>query len=170
MLVCKLNIFLCNIQQSEYADVVTSLQSHINAYLADDDQGYLPENLCINGIATAIHRNALAWVWDVKKATPWVRGLVGDWDSESLSSFGDDELSLCAVQGYSPRAYRVEHGQDRNRSSYGRHSFDRDGAVGHGSRDFDRDRASPGYRALHRDKGCPSLRDWAIHPDQHRRT
>jgi hypothetical protein len=156
------NIFLCNIQQSEYADVVTSLQSHANAYLAEDDEGYLPANLCINGIATAIHRNALAWVRDVGKATPWVRQLVGDWDSESLSSFDDDKLPLCAVQGYSLRENRVEHGQDRNRSSYGWRSFNREGAVGRGSCDFDRDRAGLGYRALDRDKVCPSPRDRAI--------
>ena len=45
------NIFLWNIQLSEYADVVTTLQSQVNAYLAD---------LCINGIATAIYMNASA--------------------------------------------------------------------------------------------------------------
>jgi hypothetical protein len=59
------NIFLRNIQQSEYADVVTTLQSHVNAYLADNDEGYLPTNLCINEIATAIHTNALSRVQDV---------------------------------------------------------------------------------------------------------
>jgi hypothetical protein len=70
------NIFLCNIQQSEYADVVTTLQSHVNAYLVDDDEGYLPANLCINGIATAIHSNALSRVRDVGQ--PWVRRVAGD--------------------------------------------------------------------------------------------
>ncbi len=59
------NIFLHNIQQSEYVDVVTTLQSHVNAYLADDDEGYLPTNLCINGIATEIHTNASSQVQDV---------------------------------------------------------------------------------------------------------
>ena len=48
------NMFLRNILPSEYADVVTTLQSQVNAYLAEDDDGYLPANLCINGIATAI--------------------------------------------------------------------------------------------------------------------
>jgi hypothetical protein len=52
------NIFLRNIQQSEYADVVTTLQSHVDAYLADNDEGYLLTNVCINGIAMAIHTNA----------------------------------------------------------------------------------------------------------------
>jgi hypothetical protein len=52
------NIFLRNIQLSEYADVVTTLQSHVNAYICEEDEGYLPTNLCINGIATLIHTNA----------------------------------------------------------------------------------------------------------------
>ncbi len=65
------NIFLRNIQQLEYADVVTTLQSHINVYLADNNEGYLPANLCINGIATAIHSNALSRVQDVGQ--PWVQ-------------------------------------------------------------------------------------------------
>ncbi len=54
------NIFLRNIQLLEYADVVTTLQSQVNAHLTADDEGYLPANLCINGIATAIHMNASA--------------------------------------------------------------------------------------------------------------
>ena len=41
------NIFLRNIQLSDYADVVTTLQSQVNAYLVDDDDGYLPANLCV---------------------------------------------------------------------------------------------------------------------------
>jgi hypothetical protein len=45
------NIFLHNILQSKYADVVSTLQSHVNAYSCDDDEGYLPTTLCINGIA-----------------------------------------------------------------------------------------------------------------------
>jgi len=91
----QMNIFLCNIQQTEYADVVTTLQSHVNAYLADNDEGYLPTNLCINGIATAIHTNALSWVRDVGQ--PRVRRVAGDWDTEPLSAVAADKLPLCAV-------------------------------------------------------------------------
>jgi hypothetical protein len=81
------NIFLHNIQLSEYADVVTTLQSQVNVYLADDDEGYLPANLCINGIATAIHMNALARVRDVGFAPPRVRRVAGDWDSPHFLLF-----------------------------------------------------------------------------------
>ena len=56
------NIFLRNIQLLEYADVVTALKLQVNTYLSDDYDGYLPANLCINGIATAtaIYINASA--------------------------------------------------------------------------------------------------------------
>jgi hypothetical protein len=72
------NIFLRNILHSEYADIVTTLQSHVNAYLREDDDGYLPSNLCINGIATAIHLNASTQVRDVGLGTPRVRHVQGD--------------------------------------------------------------------------------------------
>jgi hypothetical protein len=75
------NIFLLTIQQSEYADVVTTYQSHVNAYLADNNDGCLPSNLRINGVATAIHLNASSRVQDVNQ--PRVRRVAGDWDSES---------------------------------------------------------------------------------------
>ncbi len=94
----QMNIFLRNIQQSEHADVVTTLQSHVNAYLANDDEGYLPANLCINGIATAIHKNAPARVRDASQ--PWVRQVAGDWDPKLLPAVDADKLPLCAVQGY----------------------------------------------------------------------
>jgi hypothetical protein len=108
------NIFLRNIQLSEYADVVTTLKSQVNAYLADDDDRYLPANLCINGIATAIHMNASARVRDVCFAPPRVRRVAGDWDSTPFSPVPDAELPLCVVQGYSPRVFRVGQGQDRS--------------------------------------------------------
>jgi hypothetical protein len=109
------NIFSRNIKLSEYADVVTTLQSQVNTYLADDDEGYLPAYLCINGIATAIHSNALARVSDVGFVPPRVRRVAGDWDSNTFPPVPDAEIPLCAVQGYAPRAYRVEQGQDRFR-------------------------------------------------------
>jgi len=130
------NMFLRNIQPYEYADVVTTRQSQVNAYLAEDDDGYLPANLCINGIATAIYMNASARVRDVGLASPRVWMVAGDWDSTTLPPVSDDKLPLCGVQGYFPRVYRVEQGQDRFR-----HPYDRDGPAGRGGRGFDRDMA-----------------------------
>jgi hypothetical protein len=72
------NIFLCNIQQTKYANVVTTLQSHLNAYICEDDDGYLPTNLCINGIATSIHTNAVAHVHDVAHNLPCVYHAFGN--------------------------------------------------------------------------------------------
>jgi hypothetical protein len=159
------NIFLRNIQLSEYADVVTTLQSQVNAYLAADDEGYLPANLCINGIATAIHMNASARVRDVGFAPPWVRRVAGDWDSSPFPPVPDAKLPLCAVQGYSPRVFRVEQGQDRFSRPY-----DRDGSTGCGGRGFDRDKAGRGRRDFDRDGQRPSPRDRSIHPDLRRRS
>jgi hypothetical protein len=158
------NMFLRNIQPSEFADVVTTLQSQVNAYLSDDDEGFLPANLCINGIATAIYMNASARVRDIGLASPRVRRVAGDWDSTTLPPASDDELILCGVQGYCPRVYRVDQGHDRSRRSY-----DRDGPAGRGGRGFDRDMAGSGRGDFARDGRRPSPRDRSICPDLCRR-
>ena len=82
--------------------MVTTLQSQVNAYLSDDDDGFLPVNLRINGIATAIYMNASAWARDVGLASPQVRRVAGNWDLTPLPPVPDDELPLCGVQGYHP--------------------------------------------------------------------
>ena len=157
------NIFLCNIQLSEYADVVTTLQSQVNAYLADDDEGYLSANLCINGIATEIHTNALARVCDVGLAPPRVRKVAGDWDSNPFPPVPDDKLPLCVVQGYSPWVYCVEQGQDRFCCPY----HERDGPAGRGVRGFDPDRAGRGCQDFDNDGRCPSPCERSICLDLH---
>ena len=159
------NIFLRNIQLSEYADVVTTLQSQVNAYLGDDDEGYLAANLCINGIATAIHTNTSAWVRDVGLAPPRVRRVAGDWDSNPFPPVTDAELPLCAVQDYSPRVNRVDQGQDRFSRPY-----ELDSPAGRGGRGFDRDRAGRGRRDFDRDGRRPSPRDRSIPPDLNHRS
>jgi hypothetical protein len=111
------NIFLRNIQQSKYADVVTTLQSHVNAYICEDDDGYLLTNLCINGIATSIHTNAASRVRDIVHGLPRVRRAFGDTSSNfwNPSAFVDDaDLSLCAIQGYLLQIYWVDQGRDHD--------------------------------------------------------
>jgi hypothetical protein len=44
--------------------------------------------------------------------------VAGDWDLPTLPPVSDDELPLCGVQGYCPRVYRAEQGQDRFRRPY----------------------------------------------------
>jgi hypothetical protein len=136
------NIFLRNIQQSEYADVITTLQSHVNAYLADNNEGCLPVNLCINRIATAIHSNASSRVRDLGQ--PRVRRVACDWGSESWPPVDADKLPLCAVQGYRPRVFWVEQGQDCFHFLPGHRHYERDGPASRSGRGFDHDRAGCG--------------------------
>jgi hypothetical protein len=51
-------IFLCAIQHSDYANTVTTLQSHVNSYREEYDTGFLPPHLCLHGLAESIHQNA----------------------------------------------------------------------------------------------------------------
>jgi hypothetical protein len=52
------NIFLRAIAPSEYADVVTTIQTTVDAYRHPEDDGLLPEHLRLDGIAMMIHTNA----------------------------------------------------------------------------------------------------------------
>ncbi len=63
--------FLCAIQQSNYADAVTTLQSHINSYREEYDTGFLPAHLHIHGLAESIHLNAQNRLRDI--ASPRLR-------------------------------------------------------------------------------------------------
>jgi hypothetical protein len=157
------NIFLRNILHSEYADIVTTLQSHVDAYHSEEDDGYLPSNLCINGTATAIHLNASARARDVGLGFPQVRRIQGDpcFDHHNYaSSWMEEELPQCLVQGYSPWAFRVDQGHANDHGINGRRSFERGPQTSHGRRD-NRDAW---------DSTRPTARDRLICPDQHRRT
>ncbi len=69
-------LFLRAVQYSQFADTVTLLQSHVNLYWQEFEDGYLPPNLCLHGLANSIHQNALARLRDI--ATPWARHVEGD--------------------------------------------------------------------------------------------
>ncbi len=163
------NIFLRNILQSEYADVVTTLQSHVNAYSCDYDEGYLPTNLCINGIATSIHQNATAWVRDVAHGIPCVRRMLGDagYGSWHSSDWPDnDGLLMSSVQGLVPQVYRMEQARDCDHVPQFGHPYDRAGPAGHGGRGYGRPPPCDwtGSRDGGRDDGRPSPQDRSIHP------
>ena len=68
-------IFLRAIQFLEFADTVTTLQSHVNPFRQKFDNGYLPPHLRLHGLATSIHQNLQARVRDI--ATPHTRCLNG---------------------------------------------------------------------------------------------
>jgi hypothetical protein len=69
----RAGIFLHAIQSSEFVDMVTTLQSHVNSYWEPYDDDYLPPHLRIHGLATSIHQNYQAWMRDV--FSPWIRRL-----------------------------------------------------------------------------------------------
>jgi hypothetical protein len=61
-------LFLPAVQSSQFADTITLLQSHINSYQEEFEDGYLPPNLCLHGLATSLNQNALSRIRDI--ATP----------------------------------------------------------------------------------------------------
>ena len=50
--------FLNAITEPAYADAITTLSTCITNYVSGIDDGYLPQNLCIMGLATQLHTNA----------------------------------------------------------------------------------------------------------------
>jgi hypothetical protein len=57
--------FLRAIQYTEFADMVTTLQSHVNSYREPLDNDYLPPHLCLHGLANSIHQNTQAPMRDI---------------------------------------------------------------------------------------------------------
>jgi hypothetical protein len=58
-------IFLCAVTPSEHANVVTSLQTSVDAYCHPDNDEILLDHLRLNGIATLIHNNVKHRVRDL---------------------------------------------------------------------------------------------------------
>ena len=100
----RTTIFLRAVTPSEYADVVTSLQTSVDAYPHPDNDGILPDHLRIDGIATLIHNNTKHRVRDLHSPRiNRVAGMDTIWDVSD-----DSELPYCHVQGYRPRALRLD--------------------------------------------------------------
>jgi hypothetical protein len=91
--------------------------------------------------------------------------VAGDWDPKPLPAVDADKLPLCAVQGYCPRVFHVDQGQDRFRSSSGCRPYERDSPASRGSHGFDSDRVGRGCRNFKRNGDCSSPRNQSIHPD-----
>jgi hypothetical protein len=66
-------IFLHVIQHLEYANTITTLQSHMNSYCKEYDTKFLPPHLRLHGLAKSIHQNAQARLQDI--VTPRIRCL-----------------------------------------------------------------------------------------------
>jgi hypothetical protein len=54
------NIFLWAIQCSEFAKIATVIQTQINSFRFEYDDGFLPPHLRLHGLATSIHQNTQA--------------------------------------------------------------------------------------------------------------
>jgi hypothetical protein len=78
--------FLRAIQQTDYVEVGTTLQTHIESY-QDMDAGYLPPNLCMMELANRIDKNAKAWVsqYGLPRANR-MYGAADGWDNEDSAS------------------------------------------------------------------------------------
>ncbi len=66
--------FLQAVAPSEYADVVTMIQTSVDTYWHPDDDGHLPDQFCLNKIAILIHNNAEHCFRDIH--TPWINCIV----------------------------------------------------------------------------------------------
>jgi hypothetical protein len=69
-------IFLRAVQFSDYADTVTTLQSHVNSFRDKYEDGYLLPHLRLHGLATSINQNAQARLRDISH--PRMRRIDGD--------------------------------------------------------------------------------------------
>jgi hypothetical protein len=148
-------LFLRAMQYSQFADTVMLLQSHIDSYWQEFEDGYLPPNLCLHGLANRIHQNAQARLRDI--ASPQAQRVEGN---------------ITRVQGL-PVINRFAH-EDRHRGGLG------DKSSGIGSHDrTSRDPGSrsprgPGRLACPDRNHCPYLPDvqctacrWVGHVAKH---
>ncbi len=100
-------MFLKAIASTEYANIVTSLQSNIDSYRHPDDEYFLPQNYRLTNIAMLIHTHTKTQARDLGLRRV---NRVAGWDSMSDTPL-EDELHYCHIQGYQPRALRVEQGR-----------------------------------------------------------
>jgi hypothetical protein len=105
----RTNIFLSAIAPSEYADVVRTLETSVNAYLHPEDNGDLQDNLCIDGIAMMIHQNYKHRIRDIP--LPRIHRTAGSASSWDLSE--EDNFGYCHIQGYCPQVNRTKQPRDR---------------------------------------------------------
>ena len=100
-------MFFKAIASSEYADIVTTLQSNVDSYRHDNDEYFLPQHFWVTSIAMSIHNNTKARVQDL--GHPRVNRVRG-WDNRA-DVLSDDELQFGHLQGYEPRVLRIEQGR-----------------------------------------------------------
>jgi hypothetical protein len=147
------NIFFWVIQSSEFSDTATVLQSQINSFLFEYDDGFLPPHLCLHGLATSIHQNTQACLTGI--ACPHTNMVTGN---------------LMQIQGI-PTSYTISHDDLPCRDNYPGRSRDSGGRVGNGFVGDD-NHSNAGRvqdRATLRGRGRPSKPGRLARPDRNRR-
>ncbi len=94
--------FLWPIQHTEYLDVVTILQTHVEIYMdsmSEYDNGYLPSHLCLVGLAERIDKNWQSCICDVLPCMRCMQGFGASYDTNPLLSY--------YVQGYAPQVFHT---------------------------------------------------------------
>ncbi len=102
--------FLQAIKESAYVDTITMLMTCINNYYSTNDDGYLPSNLCMMGLAHQLHKTAKA---RVKSVLPRAHMM-----SDNLYGIRHFDVP---IQGSPLRANRLDGGHDaggRDRPPY----------------------------------------------------
>jgi hypothetical protein len=97
--------FLRVIQHTEYVDIVTILQTHVETYMdsmSAYDSGYFPSHLCLVGLAQRIDKNRQSRIRDVLPRVRCMQGFGASYDTAPLPSY--------YVQGYAPQVFRTSIG------------------------------------------------------------
>ena len=103
-----MTMFVKAVASSEYADIVTTLQSNVDSYQHTNDEYFLPQHFRVTNIARMlIHNNAKARVWDLGHHRV---NRVAGWD-DMADVLMDNELHFCHIQGYQPCVLRIEQGR-----------------------------------------------------------
>ena len=144
-------IFLRAIQFTEFADTVTTLQSHVNSFREEFEDGYLPPHLRLHGLATSIHQNSQARLRDI--ASPRARRV----DANFAQIQGVPTCNRLGRED-TPRGGFRDRDWNGNRPDRTRGRFDNDTTRGgRGPPDVDRG-------------GCtPRGRGQIVRPDRNRR-
>jgi len=124
------NIFLRAIQSSQFADTVTVLQSQINSFRFEYDDGFLPPHLCLHGLATSIHQNTQACLTGIARPR--------------ANMVSDNLLQIQEI----PTSYRISQDDPPRRNNRSRDSAGHagNGVIGEDTRCYARqaqDRATP---------------------------
>jgi hypothetical protein len=61
----RMTMFLKAVASSDYANIVTTLQSNVDSYHHPDEEYFLPQHFGLTNIATLIHNNAKERVHDL---------------------------------------------------------------------------------------------------------